>query len=436
MEKHGHTIKKLLFGLILLVLLLPFLQQHLHFYESKPLKGYHVPKEKIWFSKAAWFEGTYQEAYNDWHNENFGFRNECVRIYNQVAFNLFNIAKANGVIIGKDNYLYELNYLKAYNGTDFVGEQQLLQWTTQLKALQDSLEKKNVTLLVCLAAGKASFYPEYIPDEFGPAADTTNYKRFAALLKEYNVNHIDYNAWFMQMKGKTEYPLYPKTGIHWSRYGSMFAVDSLVKYVERKRGIDMPGLVWEKPTPADSLIQPDDDIGLAMNLMWPIAPIPMGNPQFHWEDTTGKDMPTLMTVSDSYFWTMYEGLHGNSFRDISFYYYNKEIYRQSGGGTMPAEADLSMYETETHDVVMIMATEANLWSFGWGYIQESFNHFVAHKAIPERDRLVRKYELMIRVDAAWMEAIRKKAAERNVDMEAMIRMDAEYMAEEEMKNKK
>jgi hypothetical protein len=436
MEKYGHTIKKSLLGFILLVLILPLLQQHVRFYDPEPLKGYHIPKEKIWFSKAAWFDGTYQEAYNDWHNENFGFRNECVRIYNQVAFNLYNIAKANDVVIGKENYLYELNYVKAYCGTDFVGEPQLVEWTTQLKALQDSLEKKNVTLVVCLAAGKASFYPEYIPDDYGPGADVTNYKRLSALLKQYDVNHIDYNAWFMQMKGKTEYPLFPKTGIHWSRYGAMFAVDSLVKYVEHKRGIDMPGVVWEKSTLADTITQPDDDIGEAMNLMWPITPLKMGEPKYHWEDTTGKTMPTLMAVSDSYFWTMFEGLRTNTFKDIAFYYYNKEIFRATGGQKILAEPDIAMYETGSNDVVMIMATEANMWGIGWGYIQDAFNHFVAHKAIPERDLLARKYEMRIRIDDVWMEAIRKKAAERNIDVETMIKMDAAYLADEELKNKK
>jgi hypothetical protein len=33
---------------------------------------------------------------------------------NQLAFSLFNKAKANGAVVGKENYLYEENYIKAY----------------------------------------------------------------------------------------------------------------------------------------------------------------------------------------------------------------------------------------------------------------------------------------------------------------------------------
>ncbi len=33
------------------------------------------------------------------------------------------------------------------------------------------------------------------------------------------INHIDFNSYFVQNKGKSKYPLYPQYGIHWSYCG-------------------------------------------------------------------------------------------------------------------------------------------------------------------------------------------------------------------------
>lgn len=434
MEKQGTRIKQILLAGVLVLLLLPLFQQHVKLFNSKPLHGSQVPAEKTWFSLDAWWSGYYQETYSAWYNENFGFRPELVRVHNQIAFSLYDQAKANGVIIGKENYLYELNYIKAYTGEDYVGTSLLRDMTDKLKLIQDSLAARNVTLLVCLAPGKASFYPEYIPDEFGKGADTTNYKVFAQLLQQNNINHIDYNKWFMQMKGKTPYLLYPRTGIHWSRYGTTLAMDSLISYVEHKRNVDLPDIIWEQTILSDSLRSPDEDISLAMNLLWPIKGDPLGYPVYEFEDTTGKSKVSMMTISDSFFWSMFDiGLAPSSFSEISFYYYNKEVHHSNGVPMSIADYETGMYDASHHDVVVLMATECTVWGIGWGFINDAYNQFVLHKTVESEDRLIRKYEAMIRMDETWMRDIRTKAAEHSITIDSMIYLDAKFMADEELR---
>jgi hypothetical protein len=434
MEKYGAKIKKFLLAGILLVMLLPLIQQHVKFHESKKLKGAHVPAPEAYFSMNSWMSGDFQQAYENWFNENFGFRPELVRVHNEIAYDLYHEAKANSVIIGKENYLYEESYLKAYTGKDFIGRKQIAETTNKLRMLQDSLEKKGTTLIVCLAAGKASFYPEYIPDAYGPASDSTNYKVFAQCLNELHVNHIDYNNWFMNMKGHTDFPLYPKTGIHWSRYGSLLATDSLIHYVEAKRNVDMPEIVWEKTVFTDTLDSPDGDIGDAMNLVWPIQHFPMGHPVYHFGDTTGKAHVRMMTISDSFFWNMFDiGLAPSTFSDIRFYYYNNEVYCTDGTPFHYADLETEMKDADQADVVVLMATESNLFGFGWGFINDAFNHFVLHKMVQTQDGLTKKYQAMIRMDENWMKTIQAKAQKNNISVDSMIYLDAKYMADEEWK---
>jgi hypothetical protein len=436
MKTSGTTLKKFLFAFILLVMLTPLAQQHLKIYESEPLKGFQTPAEQAWFSFGGWWSGAYQETYNGWYNENFGFRPELVRFYNQVGYSLFEKVKANGVIVGKDDYLYELNYINAYTGKDYIGYAALNDMTSRIRQLQDSLEKRNITLLVCLAPGKASFYPEYIPDEYGPASDSTNYKVFAKLLAQDGVNHIDYNKWFMNMKGKTDYLLYPKTGVHWSRYGSLMAIDSLIKYVEHKRSIDLPGVIWERTILSDTLQSPDDDIAKGMNLMCEIKGLPMGYPVYHFEDTTGKSKAKMMTISDSFFWSMFDiRLAPNSLSEVSFYYYNKEVHHTDGRPMTPAVTVTTMQDAERHDVIVLMATECTVWGIGWGFINDAYDHFVMKKQLSEEDIIIQKYESLIRMDEKWMKDIRLKADANGISLDSMIYLDAKYMAGEELRNK-
>ena len=434
MEQHGTTYRKFLLAGILLFLLLPLVQHHLGICESEKLNGALVPAQKEWFSVRSWWSGRYQEAYEKWFNENFGFRNDLVRMHNQIAYSVYGKAKANGVVIGKDGYLFEENYVLTYTGKDFVGMNVVEQNTDKLKQLQDSLEQRGVTLLVCLAAGKASYFPEFIPDEYGKAADTTNYQMYADAMRRKNINLVDCNSWFRQMKATAQYPLYPKTGIHWSRYGSMLVLDSLIHYVEKKRNVDMPGIVWEGVEMSDSLRSPDDDIGLGMNLTWPLQGYAMAYPKYHFEDTTGKANVKLMTISDSFFWTMFDiNLSPSPFNGVEFYYYNKEVYHTDGRDMSIADIETTMDDVQGHDVVMIMGTEATMFGFGWGFIDDAFNHFVAHKMVKSEDRLIRKYESLIRMDEAWMKAIYIKADEHQISVDSMIYLDAKFMADEEMR---
>lgn len=435
MDKHGHTIKKFLFAIILIVLMLPFVQQHVRFYESEPLNGFKNPAEKEYFALDLWWSGKYQEAYEGWHNENIGFRPELVRVYNQVAYSFYGEAKANGCVIGKDDYLYELNYINAYTGQDFIGYEKLKAKAVKLKELQDSLAAINKTLIVCFAPGKASFYPEYIPDVYKKVNDSTNNKIFGQLLTQYGVNLIDYNQWFVNMKGKAPYLLYPKTGVHWSRYGSTLAIDSLIKFVEKKRNIDMANIKWDEVIVSDSFRAPDDDIADAMNLYWPPCGLPMGYPQVYFDDVAGKTQPRMMAIGDSFFFSLLDvGIAPKSFSDITFSYYNAQLYYSDNSPMVVADIELSMEEADKADVIMLLATECTIWDIGWNFIEEAHDHFVAHKLVRSVAKIIAKYEAIIRADEKWVSDIKKKADAQGKTLDEMIYLDAKYMAEEEMKN--
>ncbi|MDY0280859.1 MAG: hypothetical protein RBR35_09895, partial [Salinivirgaceae bacterium] len=191
--------KYLLYSLFLALVSFPFVQMLLPIVHVKPLKGAVVNAEMPSFNISSWFNGEYQDEFEKYVNDHIGFRPWFVKVHNQIQFSLFKEATASGVIRGKDDYLYELNYIKAYNGDDFIGSQEIIEKVKNIKWLQDKLSELNKTLLIFIAPGKGCFYPEYFPDKFiKPVTDSTNYKQYIKQLKKYQVNHIDMNSWFIE----------------------------------------------------------------------------------------------------------------------------------------------------------------------------------------------------------------------------------------------
>ena len=352
-------------------LLLPAIQKKFNFIDVEPLSGAITPPQKAVFSIRNWFTGEYQKQSEKYLDESFGFRSLFIRTHNQIAFSLFNKAKANGVLIGKNNYLYEENYLKAYNGWDFVGEKAIKSRLSKIKYLQDTLQKLNKTFILIFAAGKGSFYPEYFPKAYKVKPKRTNYKTYISICKKMKINCIDFNAYFLQQKNKSTYPLYPKYGIHWSIYGMGIAADSIIHYIESKRGIKMPHIYWNKITIEDAK-DTDYDIGYGMNLLHKITDNPMAYPVFQFENDSNKVKPSSLFISDSFYWGMFNLGISNVFTDNQFWFYNEEVYPESYSKPLKVR-DLDLKKCiASKDVIVILATEATLPKLGWGAIESMY----------------------------------------------------------------
>jgi hypothetical protein len=434
MKDSSNKIRGVLFLLILFLLIIPFIQNKFEFIKLLPLNGAIAQPEKKYFSIKDWFSGEYQPQEEKYLNETFGFKNLFIRINNQIAFSLFDKAKANGVIIGKNNYLYEENYIKAYFGTDFIGVDSITKRMQHLKFIQDTLTKLNKTIVVVFAAGKGSYYPEYFPNKFITEKGRTNYEFHLQLAKEYGLNYIDFNKYFIENKNKSKYPLYPQYGIHWSYYGMCLAADSMIRYIEKIRNIDMPNLYWNDIVLADAK-DTDYDVGEGMNLLFKLNSNKMAYPQVQVQSETGKTKPSVLVVADSYYWGMFNFGFTGAFSTNHFWYYNKQIYPEYYQNSLETSQVNLRDEIRNHDVIIIMATEATLPGFGWGFIEKTYDVFKGTKNKSTFDaefqtKLInlRNY---IKTDKNWMELIAKKAVINKVSLDSMITLDAIWQIQHE-----
>ena len=371
-------IKEILLIFILLVLVFPAIQKMFNIIKVEWLKGAIIKIDKIELTTYNWFSGEYQEQSEKYFNENFGFRNAFIRLNNEIGFDFFRKAKANGVIIGKNDYLFEENYIKAYYGTDFIGKDSIDQRMDRLKYVQDTLKKLNKNIILIFAAGKGSYYPEYIPDKFRVKKRMTNYDYHLKLAKDFKINYIDFNDYFLKNKHKCKHPLYPQYGIHWSKYGMCLAADSIIRYIEKMRNIDMNNLYWKKvdiENPKDE----DYDIANGMNLIFKLKSFKMGYPQIKFENVKSKVKPNLLVISDSYYWGMFNFGISNVFNKSHFWYYNKEVYPETFSKPLfTRDIDLKK-EINDHDVIIIMSTQATITDLGWGFIEKLYQTLKKNK---------------------------------------------------------
>jgi hypothetical protein len=430
-KKKTYQLSQWLFVLFMVILLVPVMQWIFRPVEVPPLKGDIHLVEQPQITVGGWFDETLQQNTESWVNQHFGFRNTLVRLYNQWRFWLYGKSSARGVLIGKQNYLYEENYIKAYYGRDFVGDSLIHARVETLKKIQDTLQSIGKTMVICIAPGKGQFYPDYIPDNMRSDPSVTNYQTLIKEAKKQGLELIDFNAWFLQMKDTSRYPLYPKTGIHWSHYGSELALDSLLRYIEQRQHVDIPDFVVKRRYVPDEMMAPEADIEEGMNLLVDLDRFPMV-----YSDVTieNQEKPKLkiMVVSDSFFWQLHNrGFMSSVFDDGQFWYYNQTIYQPTLPAGRSVESADVRQELLDKDVIVLLTTDANLPAFPWGFDALAYRTlFVNDSAYQaQREEKIQGYIFAIKNTEAWLEQVRQKAIERQLPLDSMIRIDATYMVD-------
>ncbi|MDC3252709.1 hypothetical protein OAU25_00480 [Crocinitomicaceae bacterium] len=357
----------------------PALQQYFNFRDERPLNGVIETEQFTPFSWSAWHSGKYQTTNAAYLNTTFGFRSEFIRLNNQRHYWFFNRARANSVVVGKESYLYEQNYIKAFGGVDFIGADAIEEKSKKLKFIQERLKENGTDLYVLFAPGKGSYCSEYIPNKWKDKFNkhgTTNYKSYRNAFDRKKINYIDFNAWFLEMKETTPYPLFGKAGIHWSKYGEFLAADSLLQKIGDIRNAPMPDLVLDQITVEEKNRSGDYDIGEGMNLLFDLPTFPMGYPQFHWDWDTSQTQQIVTFVADSYFWGMFNyGFSRDLFGDGEFWYYNHLIYPDSYQSTLEVHSINIREKAEENDVIILLSTDANLYKFAFGFIDELYEAY-------------------------------------------------------------
>ena len=434
------TFKKIWFVILLALLFLPMLQTFFHFVNEKPLDGAFVEAKKPVITPKTLFNETVQDSLMTWCTEQTGFRKPMIRLNNQLLYSAFGKVSAIGPVKGNDDYTFiEESYIISYTGETYLGNEAIEKNTRQIKLIQDMLRTKGTTLLPVFVLGKASYYPELIPEKYiAKRHETNNYQEYLKAFDEQGVEMIDFNRWLCARKGTEAHPIYCNLSAHWTVYAASLAMDSLVHYMENKTQQEQAHFHIEG-FDTTYLMNQDDDLYRMMNLLLPMKHNTIDQPKFGF---TEGYKPRVLAISDSYWWTVYAwnvALPQNLFRPGDFWFYNKTVYPERTPIQNVESVDYKQ-EIEDQEFVLLVCTEATNHLWPYGFIERYLSGYdnVFRYKEPEqydaadslyfvyRNAEIEKNIQRIKDTPEWMESITRQADEKGITVEQSLWDNAEY----------
>lgn len=427
-KKTSHIIKHIFFALILVVMLLPALQARFDVVKLKPLFGGFNLEQKPdlkWFTWRCWFNEIFQTRFNKAIEDNIGFRNFFVRLNNQVNFSLYKVSENPNIVVGKNNCIFEEGYILAWLGRNFIGKELINERLRRTKWVQEYLkQEKNIDLIVIFEPGKGSFHSQYIPDRYHPnIKQQSNYDYYIERCRATGIAHIDLCSYFLQLRDTSQHALFPMYGVHWGSYGMTLAADTIVRYIEGVRQADLPDFDRSKllVTNQNKDVDVDWDAEQAMNLLFRLPYATMAYPQVKFADTTGKTRPRVLTIADSYYWSMYNSsIPQHCFRDHQFWYYYNQVYPYIWDNSHLVSALNVREEVEKQDVILIMVTEMNLYRAFWKFTDDLYRWYCPDF---KEDPFYDACNDVVNLDH-WLRNSITKAKKNKTTVEAVIKEEA------------
>lgn len=418
--------------LTLSLLLVIDLQERCHLIPLKPLNGVQVETPFPAVTMADFGSGKMQHQLEQYSKDHFGFREPLIRTYNQYLWDCYHQTNVESILVGKQHYLYNTDFVDDYQGLhwkNYAPDLQTMRYNlfkeaSRLKKLQDLLAEYGKTLFVMLEPGKTRVYPEYLPDRIiEPEGNYTAADLYPTYFDSLGVNYINIDRWFQQAKDTATYPLYPQLGTHWSNLAALHVTDSLLRYMEQLGNMNLPELAVSN-TLYDTTMTPDDDLEKLLNLARPVRGIANQYAHFTVESDSNTVMPSWLVVGDSYFWNIsYHIPLDQLFKQHHFWYYNSSVFydpEHSNTGQIDW-----LDELMNSDFVTVSYCTANLYAMSNHFSSKALatlccNHEEIHQAL-------QNIMASMRNTPEWIEALQAKADAQGQTLETVMYQDAEYM---------
>lgn len=427
---------KTLFSGIIAVLLLFLVQTFACVFSFEPLNGVTTESEKPKLTIQNYADGSFQNAVENYCREHFGFREWLIRCYNQLLWSCFK--ETNNVLIvrGKDNWLFEEVYVRDYYESamyqyadDTAKMREILETEAlRLWKVQELLKEYNIHIFVSINPGKDMIYPEYLPENrsyFRPVGIRA-YDFYKKRFDELGINYIDHITVFKHIKDSVDYPLFPKTGTHWSNIASVYVFDSIIRYMEVLGDQNLHDLDIGPTYPAETR-QPDNDLELVLNLLFPIKSPPNLYADVKVKEDSTAVKPCLLTIGDSFYWNFTKNIPlQDIFEKYPYWYYNYIVYGdEEHSSTLDLDLEKELMQT---DYIMLNYGALQLYLLGSRFLSRALLHLCYDKATI--DSAINRLSEKLKSDPKLYAEIVASAKSSQKSIEQALYENAHYMIQE------
>lgn len=184
---------------------------------------------------------TYISDYETYVNDNFGFRNEFIKINNFIKVKLLKTSPSEKVIIGRDGWLFynSEGEIDDYRGTNHFSVQ-------ELEVIRENLEKRSqwlgnlgIEFYVTVAPNKSTIYPEFLPSSIKKYNDKSRLDQLINYLADNSeVQIIDLRPSLIE--NKSENLIYKKNDTHWNGMGAFIGYKEIARRLQEDSIISAP----------------------------------------------------------------------------------------------------------------------------------------------------------------------------------------------------
>jgi hypothetical protein len=199
---------------------------------------------------------AFPAAFDEYVNDNFGYRNELMRGYALTKVFGLHDSCASSVVVGRDGWLFLDGRIN--EATDPIADarhvrplspEQVEVVATRFITRRDWLAALGIGYVVIIPPNKETVYADKLPPGFEALAGPSPLDQVSARLKGTGIEFIDLRNDYAEARRQGK-DVYYKTDTHWNWLGAAMAYTRLMKAVQRQTpGVD-PALL--EPTPLEA----------------------------------------------------------------------------------------------------------------------------------------------------------------------------------------
>lgn len=344
--------------------------------DAAPLYGLDNDKKLPEFSFSDFWEGRFQENFEDAFSHGFSGYRLSMRVLNELRYRLFQLDGDKTVC--KDGSLIFTNYLDEYLGLSpgyQCSDEYLDGLVEQLARLNALAESKGKQIFVLVTPSKAGFVEEQIPDRFLKmerlySEEDRAVHRLTARMEEAGIPYLDSAP---LLHGEQSFEIFPKGGIHWTREAALHIVDAMRKELEQNRNISMKHITVTgrrtQSVPWQRSLNADNDLDLLMNKFSSIK-TEYSYPLEKVDSPDNYTLPAVFVAGDSFSYSICEILADHDIaKDINFLFYAQSLYDYD----QSAIAVENLYDpaieqkVQESDIIILEVNEININGMGFGF---------------------------------------------------------------------
>ncbi|WP_155994817.1 hypothetical protein [Butyrivibrio sp. WCE2006] len=322
-------------------------------------------------------EGTTQSEVNNYIENHFWGRKTLIKLRSQLLYSLFNESPNSNVLIEKDKYLFEPEYiyreLNIYPVSDEAYYDELME---KLNRIDKLCLENNKEMYIFITPSKAYFCKDKISSEYHLMENggENDYSRFVRYLSNSNLKYFDSHKYIDEHIDEIDAPVFYSTGIHWSQpWGNRCAIE-FKKYIEENSKWDLSEATQQiEKCKKNKPVAPDTDLYDSLNLI-----VPAMNDTFFKSNLTvteEKDVPSVFLRGGSFMGQSLSALENNGIFNTVAHYENNYIYLNNGAEARTFSAfdaydefdDMGEYLSKS-DILILEVNEAHVSRMSFGFI--------------------------------------------------------------------